>query len=105
MEEAGPTIKVCPSAGDLATKSAPMVPEAPALFSTITVVSQRVVNFGAKMRETISGPEPAVKGTINLTVPFKDCAMEPMDMSPMDAERVEPILRTERREKICVELI
>ena len=44
-----------------------MVPDAPGRFSTITGKSHLKVSLGAKSLATISGPEPGVKGTNNLT--------------------------------------
>ena len=98
MDEAGPTISVCPSAADFATKSAPMVPDAPDLFSTMTEVSHKEFILGAKIRATISGPAPAVNGTINLTVPLIVCAKDPKGMAPK-VEKTLPSLMNDRREQ------
>src|SRR6185436_759887 len=56
--------RVLPSAGDLATKSAPMWPLAPGLFSTITCSFHSSVSFGAIRRARASAPPPGGKGTM-----------------------------------------
>ena len=59
-----PIKRVYPSGFDLATKSAPMVPAAPDLFS-ITIVCPKIsLILGAIARATISVPPPGAKPTI-----------------------------------------
>ena len=69
---------VYPSALDLATASAPMLPPLPALFSTTTVWPQSSPSFWPRMRATISVVPPGANGTTNLTTlagQFGACAM------------------------------
>src|SRR6185503_15010682 len=54
---------VLPSPGDWATKSAPIWPLAPGLFSTITGSFQISESFGAMRRARASSPPPGGKGT------------------------------------------
>ena len=49
--------------GDFATKSEPMTPAAPALFSTITGTSRRLASGPAMARAMTSLLPPAEKGT------------------------------------------
>jgi len=60
------TITVCPSGAALATWSAPMLPLAPGLFSTITGWPRRSESFGPTVRAMMSMPVPGVKGTTTL---------------------------------------
>src|SRR3954469_2987201 len=52
-----------PSAGDLATAAAAMVPPPPARFSPSTGLPRRSCSFGAMARNTTSMPPPGGKGT------------------------------------------
>src|SRR4051812_43566095 len=54
---------VLPSPGDWATKSAPIWPLAPGLFSTMTCSFQISESFGAMRRARASAPPPGGKGT------------------------------------------
>src|SRR3954468_11282121 len=60
-----PITTVYPSAGDFATKSAPMFPPAPGLFSTTTLCPQRSLNCCASRRPTASSGPPGGNGTIS----------------------------------------
>ena len=61
------TISVWPSGGAFATKSVPMLPLAPALFSTTTAWPHFSESFGAMTRARMSMPVPGEKGTISVT--------------------------------------
>src|SRR6476661_2506905 len=58
-----PTTIVRPSGGALATKSAPVLPPAPGLLSTITGWFQAPFSFSAIRRARMSGAPPGVKVT------------------------------------------
>src|SRR3954449_2057081 len=58
---------VWPSGWLFATRSAPMFPEAPSLFSTNTLWPQRSESFWAMMRPMMSVPPPGAKPTIRRT--------------------------------------
>ena len=62
------TSRVAPSLAALATKSAPMEPAAPGLFSTMTVVFRRRPSSGATARAMTSLLPPGAKGTTSRTV-------------------------------------
>ena len=51
---------VWPSGGDFATKSAPILPVAPGLFSVGTPTFQRSPSFGPRRRARMSAPVPGV---------------------------------------------
>ena len=68
---------VCPSRGALATNSAPIVPDAPGLFSTTNGWSHRAWSFGASSRlyenaDALLGMTPGQyrKGGAGLAIPF-----------------------------------
>ena len=61
------TRKVCPSAAARCTKAAPMVPVAPALFSTTKDCLSFSPSLGATARATWSVEPPAGKGTTRVT--------------------------------------
>ena len=63
-----PTSRVEPSFGALATAAAPMLPPAPARFSTTNGVPWVSCIFCAKMRANMSVVPPAVNGTTTVTV-------------------------------------
>ena len=54
---------VWPSGALLATRSVPILPEAPTRFSTTTGWPQRSVSFWATIRAMMSVPPPGVKAT------------------------------------------
>ena len=60
-------ISVYPSGAALATRSTPIAPELPAMFSTITGWPQASENFCANIRAVTSVELPAVKPTTILT--------------------------------------
>src|SRR6476620_6390053 len=57
-----PTTSVWPSGALLATKSAPMLPPAPGLLSTV-IGWPSEAHFSARMRASVSGAPPGVKVT------------------------------------------
>ena len=61
--------KVLPSPGCLATKSAAMVPDAPALFSMMTWVFHIAPSFCPTTRARMSVPPPGAKPTMMRTGP------------------------------------
>src|SRR6476659_2067535 len=60
--DSAPSRIVYPSGADLATKSAPMLPPAPGLFSTTTDWPHNSLNFCAMPRPTTSSGPPGGKG-------------------------------------------
>ena len=72
------TIRVWPSGAAFATKSVPILPLAPGLFSTTTGCFQRSASLGWRARARMSMPVPGVKGTTRVTGrEGKDCAAAP----------------------------
>ena len=68
----GPTMltpSVCPSGAALATAAVPVLPLAPARFSTIKGCFSLSCRPSATMRARLSGVEPALKGTMMVTWP------------------------------------
>src|SRR5215475_10935581 len=61
------TIRVWPSGLALATKSVPMLPLAPGLFSTTTGCFHRSESLGPITRARMSMPVPVVNGTTRVT--------------------------------------
>ena len=61
-----PSVSVYPSGAALAAASAPIVPPAPALFSTTTTCPRRSPSFCATMRATMSVEPPGAKPTMSL---------------------------------------
>src|SRR5262245_17694350 len=67
----GPTMltpSVCPSGAALATAAVPVLPPAPALFSTTKATPSRCCSPSATMRARLSGVDPAMNGTMMVTV-------------------------------------
>src|SRR5262245_21693382 len=67
----GPTMltpSVCPSGAALATAAVPVLPLAPARFSTTNGLAVRCCSPSATMRARLSGVEPAANGTTMVTV-------------------------------------
>ena len=62
------TPSVCPSGAALATAAVPVLPLAPALFSTTKVAPSRWLSPSATMRARVSGVDPAMNGTMMLTL-------------------------------------
>src|SRR5687767_4145487 len=58
-----PITNVYPSGGDLATRSAPMLPPAPPLFSTTTGCPHASVSLAAMARPKVSAIPPTANGT------------------------------------------
>src|SRR4051812_22218783 len=59
-----PSSTVCPSRGALATRSLPIVPDAPGLFSTTTVCRHDSCSLVATRRASVSVAPPAGYGTM-----------------------------------------
>ena len=74
------TMSVVPSGAAFATKSVPMLPLAPALFSTTTAWRHWSLNLGAITRARMSMPVPGENGTISVTGRLgNDCAVAAHD--------------------------
>ena len=73
---------VCPSCGALATLLAPIVPPAPATFSTTTLAPKGLRKASAKSRATRSVGPPAANGTtmeMGLSLTGKSAALAPVN--------------------------
>jgi hypothetical protein len=85
---------VLPSGIDFATKSVPIVPPAPALFSTMTVCPRRVPSLAASTRAMMSLLAPGVNGTISLMPRF---GHSPCALAGANSNAERPAASTARR--------
>ena len=82
-----------PSRGPFATASAPIVPDAPGRFSTMTDASTRLPSGGARARAMASLLAPAENGTtmrISLGVSCADAAQAPAAQATTSIRRMKP---------------
>ena len=85
------TSQVLPSGGDFATTAAPLEPEAPGRFSTMTVVPSRGCSPAAASRPTASTEAPAGNGTMIRIGPagqFCACAVSGASIAPSTTDRL-----------------